>query len=79
MLYLRYPVVVIVANLKRKMMYKITKDELIKIAVKAGFGGYESSNCSGESDFDEQLCVGEYPCAENVLTFARLLGVEVTE
>lgn len=57
----------------------MTKEQLIELAIKAGFGGYESSNCSGESDFDEQICVGEYPCAENVLALARLLGIEVTE
>jgi hypothetical protein len=61
------------------MANQITKQQLIDLAIQAGFGEYESSNCSGESAFDEQICVGEYPCAENVLRLAEMLGVEVTE
>ena len=60
-------------------MRKITKDQLIELAMQAGFGEYESSNCSGTSEFDQQICVGEYPCGESVVALAKLLGVEVEE
>lgn len=61
------------------MANQITKQQLIYLAIQAGFGEYKSSNCSGESAFDSQICVGEYPCAENVLRLVEMLGIEVVE
>ena len=61
------------------MMLTVTKDQLVALAIQAGFGRYDSTNCAGSSEFDDELCVGEYPCADSVLKLVQLLGVEVTE
>lgn len=53
-------------------------EELKQLAIQAGFeDGKQTVVHSGESELDEELCFGEYSCAETVVRLAKLLGIEV--
>lgn len=60
------------------MTRTFTKEELIKLAIEAGFKTPESAiGLSGDSEFDESVYCGEYPVGENIKRLAKLLGVTV--
>ena len=48
----------------------MTKEEIIKIAIEAGFDEYKDYCLSGDSEDDELVAVSEYPVGEPVLKFA---------
>ena len=51
----------------------LSKDEIIALALRAGFEKHESYHLSGNSEDDELLSVGEYPVGESVLMLAELI------
>lgn len=51
----------------------MTRDDIIKLALEAGFEEYEWSSLSGNSELDQTLQVGEYPVGEAVFKFATLI------
>lgn len=57
----------------------MTQDEIIKLALEAGFEEYEWSSLSGDSELDETLQVGEYPVGEAVFKFAALVAAAERE
>lgn len=52
----------------------MTRDDIIKLALEAGFEEYEWSSLSGDSELDQTLQVGEYPVGEAVFKFAALVA-----
>jgi len=58
----------------------MTPDDIIRMALEAGFlDRKESCPLSGESRFDEEICVGEYPVGEIVERFAALVAAHERE
>lgn len=58
----------------------MTRDDIIRMALEAGFlDRKESCPLSGESRFDEEICVGEYPVGEIVERFASLVAAAERE
>lgn len=51
----------------------LSKDEIIALALRAGFEKHEIYHLSGNSEDDELLSVGEYPVGESVLMLAELI------
>lgn len=60
-------------------MTEFTKARIIKAALRSQFSGYEDCNMSGASDFDEHICMGEYPCGLSILSVIQSLGFEVID
>lgn len=60
-------------------MSETTKDQLLNAAMAANFGAYDTCGMSGASDFDEQICVGEYPCGLSILAIVEQLGFKVVD
>ena len=56
----------------------MTHEEFFVLCHKAGFV-YDSCGLSGRSDFDEMAYCGEYPCGEDLLKLAELLGVKIED
>lgn len=52
----------------------MTKEEIIRLALQAGFDKYEAWCLSGKSDDDRLVTVEEYPVGEAVLEFASLIA-----
>lgn len=52
----------------------MTRDDIIKLALEAGFEEYEWASLSGDSELDQTLQVGEYPVGEAVFKFAALVA-----
>ena len=52
----------------------MTKDDIIRMALEAGFEKYHLTSLSGESELDRTLQVGEYPVGEYVSKFAELVA-----
>ena len=57
----------------------MTRDDIIAMALQAGFEEYESSSLSGNSELDQTLQVGEYPVGETVFKFAILVAAAERE
>ena len=57
----------------------MTRDDIIKLALEAGFEEYEWSSLSGDSELDQTLQVGEYPVGEAVFNFAALVAAAERE
>ena len=57
----------------------MTRDDIIKLALEAGFEEYEWSSLSGDSELDQTLQVGEYPVGEAVFKFAALVAAAERE
>ena len=58
----------------------MTRDDIIRMALEAGFlDRKESCPLSGDSRFDEEICVGEYPVGEIVERFAALVAAHERE
>lgn len=52
----------------------MTKEEIVRLALEAGFDKYEACCLSGESDDDRLVAVQEYPIGGVVLKFASLIA-----
>ena len=57
----------------------MTKQEIIELALEAGFDTYESYCLSGESELDMTLAVEEYPIGKTVFKFAELVAAKERE
>lgn len=57
----------------------MTRDDIIAMALQAGFEKYEWSSLSGVSELDETLQVNEYPVGETVFEFAALVAAAERE
>jgi len=57
----------------------MNKDDIIRMAQKAGFDKWDSTCLSGKSDLDEKLAVGEYATGEAVFKFATLVAAAERE
>jgi len=57
----------------------MTKDDIIRMALEAGFEKYHLTSLSGESELDRTLQVGEYPVGEYVSKFAELVAAAERE
>ncbi len=60
-------------------MSEVAKDQILKAAIAANFGPYDKCGMSGASDFDEQICVGEYPCGLSILGIIEQLGFKIID
>ena len=57
----------------------ITKAQVLKAALVSNLGAFDVCGMSGASDFDEQICVGEYPCGLSILAIVEQLGFKVID
>lgn len=57
----------------------MTKNDIIKLALDAGFDKYESWCLSGNSKDDRLVAVAEYPVGESVIKFAGLVAAAERE
>lgn len=55
----------------------MTRDEIIRMALEAGFEEYHWTSLSGKSELDRTLQVGEYPVGESVFKFAALVAAAI--
>lgn len=55
-------------------MSGLERDDITRMAQKAGFDKWDSTCLSGKSDLDEKLAVGEYAIGEAVFKFAALVA-----
>jgi hypothetical protein len=60
-------------------MNGLNKDDIIRMALEAGFEEYHWTSLSGESELDRTLQVGEYPVGESVFKFAALVAAAERE
>ena len=60
-------------------MNGLNKDDIIRMALEAGFEEYHWTSLSGESELDRTLQIGEYPVGESVFKFAALVAAAERE
>jgi hypothetical protein len=58
-------------------MNGLNKDDIIRMALEAGFDKWESFCLSGKSELDRTFAVGEYPCGEEVFKLAELVEAAI--
>lgn len=57
----------------------MTKDDIIRMALEAGFEEYQWTSLSGDSELDRTLQVGEYPVGKSVFKLVNLVAAAERE
>ena len=57
----------------------MTPDDIIRMAIEAGFEEYNLTSLSGDSELDRTLQVGEYPVGESVFKLVNLVATAERE